>query len=79
VRACKNSGTMRGMAQFKVGDVVQLKSGGPKMTVEEIRGDGLLCCWFAGAEKKFGDFPADALETPQKPREFSSRSGGEWS
>lgn len=24
------------MAQFKVGDVVQMKSGGPKMTIEHI-------------------------------------------
>ncbi len=49
------------MDEFKVGDVVQLKSGGPAMTVHSI-GDfsptgpnpGLHCVWFDGA-KKVGD------------------------
>lgn len=35
------------MSQFSVGDVVRLKSGGPKMTVvESDKQDGLLCQWF---------------------------------
>lgn len=33
--------------QFKPGDVVVLKSGGPSMTVESIEEDGgVSCCWF---------------------------------
>jgi uncharacterized protein YodC (DUF2158 family) len=33
--------------QFKVGDIVQLKSGGPKMTVESIESTGAaFCVWF---------------------------------
>jgi uncharacterized protein YodC (DUF2158 family) len=42
--------------QFKAGDVVVLKSGGPKMTVMEVRSDGLLCRWFAGNESKIDVF-----------------------
>jgi uncharacterized protein YodC (DUF2158 family) len=38
------------MTDFQRGDVVQLKSGGPKMTVERIGSsadsNSLLCLWF---------------------------------
>ena len=35
------------MSQFKVGDVVCLKSGGPDMTVKEITSDNQISCeWF---------------------------------
>ncbi len=30
-----------------VGDVVQLKSGGPKMTVDRIFDGGISCVWFS--------------------------------
>ena len=44
-----------GSMPFKIGDIVKLKSGGPKMTVVEMKekGDGveaLLCVWFAGSD-----------------------------
>jgi len=33
--------------QFKIGDLVKLKSGGPAMTVRELRADEeVLCEWF---------------------------------
>ena len=36
--------------EFKAGDVVRLKSGGPKMTVVEVRNDGWISClWFEGS------------------------------
>lgn len=47
--------------EFKIGDVVVLKSGGPKMTVsmilnedekEEYTGD-CLCCWFTPDHMQF--------------------------
>lgn len=53
---------MRVMAQFKVGDVVQLKSGGPGMTVSDIEADGVRCVWFAGNENKIGHFPSSILK-----------------
>jgi uncharacterized protein YodC (DUF2158 family) len=53
---------------FKVGDVVQLKSGGPLMTVTGFGagGDGkqrVNCTWFDKDEnEKHGSFPPEALE-----------------
>ena len=35
------------MDDFKVGDVVMLKSGGPVMTVKEVSPDDIFCTWFA--------------------------------
>lgn len=54
------------MADFKSGDVVKLKSGGPKMTVTGI-GDHygtatVWCSWFDGTKKVDGTFPPAALE-----------------
>jgi uncharacterized protein YodC (DUF2158 family) len=33
--------------QFKPGDVVSLRSGGPRMTVAAIDGQSALCEWFS--------------------------------
>lgn len=33
-------------SEFEVGDTVQLRSGGPVMTVEALREDDVLCCFF---------------------------------
>lgn len=50
------------MAAFKVGDVVQLKSGGPKMTVRKTEPiSGIQTSWFAGSKHESGWFPPDAL------------------
>jgi uncharacterized protein YodC (DUF2158 family) len=38
------------MADFKIGDVVQLKSGGPIMTVTRVD-DGLIDCVYFNKEK----------------------------
>jgi uncharacterized protein YodC (DUF2158 family) len=49
-------------AQFKPGDVVQLKSGGPKMTVKNISSNGeIVALWFAGAKQESGSFPPETL------------------
>jgi uncharacterized protein YodC (DUF2158 family) len=49
---------------YKVGDVVQLKSGGPAMTVTSVNDDGTFYCeWFPGVQSAplAGSFPSDAL------------------
>ena len=49
--------------KFEVGQIVQLKSGGPKMTVTGAS-DGkkdVECTWFAGAKKEYGWFPTGSL------------------
>lgn len=53
------------MISLKVGDVVQLKSGGPKMTVSKIDQDDNTynCCWFNGKKVEWADFPLEALVT----------------
>lgn len=57
------------MGQFKVGDTVMLKSGGPVMTVIDFHTDGkVVCVWFVdGKEDKRGLFPADALKPYEMP------------
>ena len=51
------------MAQFKVGDVVQLKSGGPKMTVNTVLSlERVKCTWFEGSKQVEGVFGQDALQ-----------------
>jgi uncharacterized protein YodC (DUF2158 family) len=49
---------------FQPGDVVQLVSGGPPMTVTAVVGDGegVACRWFTAAgQLKADDFPPAAL------------------
>ena len=48
---------------FQIGDIVQLKSGGPKMTVTSIsaRKDSVGTVWFAGSKKEVGGFPVETL------------------
>lgn len=50
------------MSQFKVGDVVQLKSGGPKMTVLEVNPAMAYTTWFAGSKNERGNFPIASLQ-----------------
>jgi len=46
---------------FKLGDVVKLKSGGPKMTVIAIIGDHVRASWFAGSKYEVAHVPIDAI------------------
>ena len=56
------------MNQFKIGDSVNLKSGGPRMTVTRIGSTTgtpfITCMWFANDEDKANtqNFHPDALE-----------------
>ncbi|HDR9805838.1 TPA: YodC family protein [Burkholderia cenocepacia] len=51
--------------KFKVGDIVQLKSGGPEMTVKSAPSPAsprYWCQWFAGKKLESGDFPEESLK-----------------
>lgn len=58
---------------MRVGAVVRLKSGGPKMTLQAKQDEGWHCVWFdAKGDKQSDVFPEDTLETysppgPQQP------------
>ena len=47
---------------MKVGDVVQLKSGGVPMTVAKIDHTGVFCMWMDGTTRHEGTFAADTLK-----------------
>ncbi|MEQ6120992.1 DUF2158 domain-containing protein [Reichenbachiella sp. MALMAid0571] len=51
--------------KFKSGDVVYLKSGGPKMTVKNYEPEGgneVICTWFVDKKPEERAFPEDLLE-----------------
>lgn len=51
------------MGSFKAGDVVRLRSGGPKMTVSGFKASGtVICVWFEGSKKEVGLFKEEALK-----------------
>jgi uncharacterized protein YodC (DUF2158 family) len=61
---------------FKVGDIVQLKSGGPNMSVEEvmdrISGEKVICQWFGGRKLERGAFdPKTLIQAPEDKRDGS--------
>jgi uncharacterized protein YodC (DUF2158 family) len=56
---------------FKIGDIVRLKSGGPDMTIvgtaRTIEADlrqktRWSCSWFGGKKLEHGSFPSEALD-----------------
>lgn len=51
--------------EFNVGDVVELKSGGPEMTVSKpaynTQPDEVDCQWFGGRKLEHGKFPKASL------------------
>jgi uncharacterized protein YodC (DUF2158 family) len=64
---------------FKVGDVMQLKSGGPNMTVTEIHpehlGGDLVCSWIDSQGKDHVQaYPAAVLQTSHTGPLMLSRS-----
>jgi len=53
----------RRMENLKTGDTVQLKSGGPVMTIGgKLASGGWRCHWFSGSELKEGTFHLEELE-----------------
>lgn len=61
---------------FAIGDVVFLKSGGEKMTIEEIDGNDASCVWF-NKDKKIdrGSFPQATLKKAATPEEVAAALG----
>jgi uncharacterized protein YodC (DUF2158 family) len=61
---------MAGQTKFKVGDLVQLKSDGPVMTVQHLPSGTTStlyrCQWFAGKKLESGMFPVESLQVPVK-------------
>ena len=62
------------MEDFEIGDVVQLRSGGPKMTVHGLVSDGdVVCQWFEGNAVHEESFPKDALKKTESGTAGGSR------
>jgi len=61
------------MDEFKVGMIVQLKSGGPKMTVIEtgslLTEDRIKCQWFSGSKLESGLFHPKSLKVIKEEQE----------
>jgi uncharacterized protein YodC (DUF2158 family) len=53
---------------FLRGDVVVLKSGGPRMTINEAADRTMHCVWFVGAEQKYAAFDRDAVQKAEDRR-----------
>lgn len=48
--------------RYKIGDIVRLKSGGPRMTVNQIYDSGnVYCQWFAGNKLNSGGFEPNTI------------------
>lgn len=59
---------------YQVGDTVQLKSGGPKMTVQDPSTSlGIKCQWFAGSKLEHGFFPESSLMRPEPDEKKEGR------
>lgn len=56
------------MEDLNVGDVVLLKSGGPKMTIVSIDEQVAETIWFDGPRQMGGKFNVLLLTKPQRPR-----------
>jgi uncharacterized protein YodC (DUF2158 family) len=59
--------------EFKPGDIVRLKSGGPAMTVESMGDDGINCVWFDGKRRQAKRFVPQTLTTaePSPPEKIT--------
>ena len=65
--------------EFKIGDTVKLKSGGPPMTVNSITEETgeIYCQWFTEDEDKVreGYFPPDTLQLVVEPHKKGTVTG----
>jgi len=67
-----------GNGGFEIGDMVELKSGGPSMTIERFDTIGgqpsAWCTWFVGGQRTDADFALDSLQKISSPGLAPSRS-----
>jgi uncharacterized protein YodC (DUF2158 family) len=62
------------MEDFETGNVVQLRSGGPKMTVHGLASDGdVICQWFEGDAVHEESFTREALQKVELVKAGGSR------
>jgi uncharacterized protein YodC (DUF2158 family) len=63
------------MTDYKVGDIVQLKSGGPKMTINGNKDSNgrFYCSWFAGSKLEAGVFGAGMLNAVNNQEESKEK------
>jgi uncharacterized protein YodC (DUF2158 family) len=67
-------GVEAGLKDFEIGNVVQLRSGGPKMTVHGLVSDGdVICQWFEGNAVHEESFPREALQKVELVKAGGSR------
>ncbi|MGX9393851.1 YodC family protein [Nitrobacteraceae bacterium UC4446_H13] len=53
---------------YRIGDIVTLKSGSPRMTISGVAGDVVSCSFFRNGEIISCDLPVDALEPLSSPK-----------
>ena len=62
------------MEDFEIGDVVQLRSGGPKMTVHSLVSHGdVICQWFESSDVHEENFPREGLKKVEQIEVGGSR------
>ena len=54
--------------RFQPGDMVQLKSGGPIMTVCEVEKQRVWTYWFAYGKRRWHEFTMATLQRAEAPR-----------
>ncbi len=51
------------MADWKKGDLVEVKAGGPRMVIDDIHANGsVFCLWFDGKKRDSGMFAPETLK-----------------
>ena len=61
------------METFSQGDVVQLKSGGPKMTIAKLSENQAECVWFVSDEQRSSWFDLVLLKSGERSTAAESK------
>lgn len=60
--------------KFKAGDLVQLKSGGPKLTLESIESSGwVYVTWFAGSKHERARVRSETIQLYVEPEKTTKK------